>query len=78
MILRYLFGVTDEAQTISDFNSINKTSDLNWAFRSQMKRFVKRFITEPYKDEDKQWLEQVAKDKGFNLNAKIRALGTML
>jgi len=43
-----------------------------------MKRFVKRFITEPYKDEDKQWLEQVAKDKGFNLNAKIRALGTML
>ncbi len=78
LILRYLFGVTDEAQTISDFNSINKTSDLNWAFRSQMKRFVKRFITEPYKDEDKQWLEQVAKDKGFNLNAKIKALGTML
>lgn len=78
LILRYLFGVTNEAQTISDFNLINETSDLKWTFRAQVKKFVKRFITEPYKDEDKQWIEQVAKDKNISLNAKIKAIGKML
>ena len=54
LILRYLFGMTDEVKTISDFNLINETSDLKWTFRAQVKKFVKRFITDPYKDEDKQ------------------------
>lgn len=78
LILRYLFGMTDEVKTISDFNLINETSDLKWTFRAQVKKFVKRFITDPYKDEDKQWIEQVAKDKNISMNAKIKALGKML
>lgn len=78
LILRYLFGMTDEVQTISDFNLINETSDLKWTFRAQVKKFVKRFITDPYKNEDKQWIEQVAKDKNISLNAKIKAIGKML
>lgn len=78
LILRYLFGVANEAQTISDFNLINETSDLKWTFRAQVRKFVKRFITDPYKEEDKQWIEQVAKDKNINLNTKIKAIGKML
>ena len=78
LILRYLFGVTNEVQTISDFNLINETSDLKWTFRAQMKKFVKRFMTEPYKDEDRQWIEQVAKDNNINLNTKIKSIGKML
>ena len=78
LILRYLFGMTDEVKTISDFNLINETSDLKWTFRAQVKKFVKRFITDPYKDEDKQWIEQVAKDKNISMNAKIKVLGKML
>lgn len=78
LILRYLFGMTDEVKTISDFNLINETSDLKWTFRAQVKKFVKRFITDPYKAEDKQWIEQVAKDKNISMNAKIKALGKLL
>ncbi len=78
LILRYLFGIADEVQTISDFNLINETSDLKWTFRAQVKKFVKRFITDPYKDEDKQWIEQVVNDKNISLNAKIKAIGKML
>ena len=78
LILRYLFGVANEVQTITDFNLINETSDLKWTFRAQVRKFVKRFITDPYKEEDKQWIEQVAKDKNINLNTKIKAIGKML
>jgi len=44
LILRYLIGNADENQTIKDFNLINESSNLNWAFRSQVAKFVNRFI----------------------------------
>ena len=54
LILRYLLGVVDENQTVTDFNIINLTSNLNWSLKSQLTKFIKRFWKEPYKDEEKQ------------------------
>ena len=70
--------MVDEVQTIADFNLINETSELNWTLRTQMRNFVKRFITAPYKEEEKQWIEQITKDKNIRLNAKIKSIGKML
>lgn len=35
LILRFLLGIVDENQTVKDFDSINRFSDLNWAFKSR-------------------------------------------
>ena len=44
LILRYLFGIVDEIQTVKDFNIINNSSDLNWSFKAQVIKFIKRFL----------------------------------
>lgn len=78
LILRYLFGGADAKQTIIDFDMVNACSELNWSLRSKVKLFIKRFISDPYKDEDKEWLERMAKEKGINIRKKMKALGMLL
>ena len=60
LILRYLIGDVDENQTVKDFNLINDSSELNWAFRSQVKKFVKRFIKDTYRNEDTEWIRNLS------------------
>lgn len=52
LILRYLVGDADESLTVKDFNLINNSSNLNWSFRSQVSKFIKRFLKDPYRSED--------------------------
>ena len=74
LILRYLLGFVDAQQTVKDFDTVNKTSDLNWSFRSQLAKFIKRFVADPYKVEEKEWFEQWTTENGINAIAKFRAL----
>lgn len=74
LILRYLLGFADAQQTVKDFDTVNETSDLNWSFRSQLAKFIKRFDADPYKTEEKEWFEQWTTGNGINAMAKFRAL----
>lgn len=74
LILRYLLGIVDARQTIEDFDVVNEKSNLNWSFKSQLTKFVKRFIVEPYKDEEKEWFEQWAAENKIKVMTKIRIL----
>ena len=65
LILRYLVGDADENQTVNDFNMINNSSSLNWSFKSQVSKFIKRFLKDPYRNEDKEWILDLAAKKGF-------------
>ena len=78
LILRYLAGTVDEYQTIKDFDAINDASDLNWAFRSQLAKFIKRFLKDPYREEDTRWIEKLAADKGIKLKSKFAALSKLI
>jgi hypothetical protein len=78
LILRYLIGDVDENQTVKDFNLINDSSELNWAFRSQVKKFVKRFIKDTYRNEDTEWIRNLSETYGFSLKAKLTALSKLL
>ena len=78
LILRYLMGIADEHQTVKDFNAINMTSELNWSFRRQLSKFIKRFLKEPYRKEDKEWIKKLAMDHGISLKAKLETLGKLL
>ena len=78
LILRYLLGAVNEYQTIADFNAVNIASNLNWSFRSQIMKFRKRFLKDPYKAEEKQWIEKMAADNNIDIIGKIRILGRMV
>lgn len=78
LILRYLLGMADENQTVEDFDSINTSSDLNWSFKSQMIKFIKRFFKSPYRDEDTKWIKKLASDNKINIQMKLAALSKLL
>ena len=78
LILRYLVGDVDENQTVTEFNLINNSSNLNWSFKSQVSKFIKRFLKDPYRSEDTEWIRNLAVTKGFSIKDKLTALSKLL
>ena len=78
LILRYLLGNADEFQTMEDFERINRLSDLNWSFKSQIIKFIKRFWKEPYKKEEKQWIDSIVRDNNIRIKSKFTVLSRLL
>ena len=78
LILRYLVGNVDEHKTVTDFNLINNSSNLNWSFKSQVSKFIKRFLKDPYRSEDTEWIRNLAATKGFSIKEKLAALSKLL
>ena len=78
LILRYLIGTVNENQTVEDFNLINNSSDLNWSFKSQVTKFIKRFIKESYRNEDLDWIRKLSETYHFSIKAKFAALSKLL
>ena len=78
LILRYLVGDVDENQTVTDFNLINNSSNLNWSFKSQVSKFIKRFLKDPYRSEDTEWIRNLAVTKGFSIKDKLTVLSKLL
>ena len=77
-ILRYLTGDSDEYQTVEDFNAVNMASDLNWSFKGQISKFIRRFWKEPYKEADWQWMQRLVEDKEIRVKSKFGALSRVL
>ena len=78
LILRYLMGIADASQTVRDFDAVNKAANLDWAFRSQLSRFIRRFLKNPYREEDIAWIRELEKKYGIKLVEKLRTLGKLL
>lgn len=74
LILRYLTGMVDAEQTVKDFNLINDTSQLKWSFKSQIIKFIKRFLKEPYRSEDREWIERLVIDQEISIKEKMLLL----
>ncbi len=77
-ILRYLTGASDEYQTVEDFNAVNTASDLNWSFKGQISKFIRRFWKEPYKEADRQWMQRLVEDQEIKVKSKFGALSRVL
>lgn len=78
LILRYILGNADEKQTVQDFNLINEASNLNWTFRSQIKKFILRFFKSPYRDEDTKWIKKLASENNVDIKVKLLVLSKLL
>ena len=74
----FLLGVVDEVQTVRDFNVINTTSDLKWTLKSQVAKFIRRFWKEPYKWDDKQWMQKLVSDHQIKVKSKFQKLGELI
>lgn len=78
LILRYLIGHADETQTVRDFNAINEMSGLHWAFKSQIVKFIKRFWRNPYREEDKQWMQRLIDENHIRVESKFDMLSKLV
>lgn len=74
LILRYLLGGAEAEQTLCDFNLVNDTSGMNWSFKSQIIKFIKRFWNDPYKEDEKMWMSGLVKNKNIKIKSKFLEL----
>lgn len=74
LLFRYLSGAADEHQTVADFNAVNSASALNWSLKSQVVKFINRFLKNPYKEEEKKWFEQWSVENNIDAVAKFKTL----
>ena len=78
LLIRYLTDNADEYQTVQDFHSINNASDLNWSFRSHMKRFIRRFFSDTYREEDTEWIIKTTGKSRKKISEKLKVLNRLL
>ena len=78
LILRYLMEDADAVQTVRDFNTVNEASDLQWSFRSQIVKFIKRFWKDPYKNEERKWMSKLVEARRIRVKSKFTELQKLL
>lgn len=78
LILRYLIGDADVKQTIADFYAVNSASSLNWSFRAQIAKFIRRFYTDPYRYDDTRWINGLANEHNIKIKSKLLNLKNRL
>lgn len=78
LILRYLVGDADALKTVKDFDLINKNSDLNWTFRSQVIKFIRRFWKSPYRLEDSKWMQELVIQNKIAVKTKFTELQKLI
>lgn len=78
LILRYLMEGADAVQTMRDFNTVNEASDLQWSFRSQIVKFIKRFWKDPYKNEERTWMSKLVEERKIRVKSKFTELQKLL
>lgn len=74
LLLRYLFTNISTEIAMSDFDEINKMSNLNWDFSSNLKKFIRRFWREPYRTEDRDWINKFLSMNEINAKEKMYSL----
>ncbi len=78
LILRYLSGEVTAEQTIEDFDDIDSCSEMNWSFESQIKKFIRRFWTDPYRKEDNVWIKKYADENSIRIKTKLAELSSAI
>lgn len=78
VILCYLSGKLTELEAVKVFDDINEASNLQWSFESQLKRFLRRFWSEPYQEQEKQWIQDYCKAHNTKFSERMKALAKVL
>lgn len=70
--------ITNKFETVQDINTINSASNLNWSFRSQVAKFIRRFWSAPYRNEDKKWIEKQIDKHKIKIKPKLTSLSKLI
>ncbi len=71
LLLRYMLDKADSYQTVKDFNDINIASDLQWSFKSQISKFIRRFWKVPYTSKDVEWMQKIVLENNIKVKSKF-------
>lgn len=74
LLLNYIGGRLSKEDTIKVFDKINACNQLNWSFSSHVKRFIRRFWYDPYRADDKEWIQTYCKEHGTVFIGKMREI----
>lgn len=74
IIITYIAGRISVSESVDIFNSINEASNLNWSYKSQLGKFVRRFWSDPDKQKDKQWVKAYCEGYGVSFVEKVKEL----
>jgi len=71
LLLNYLEGILDAEKTFAVFSEINEMSNLNWSLESQLKKFIRRYWSNPYQENDKEWMAEFCATKKITAKEKF-------
>lgn len=74
LIVRFLMGKANAQDTVKDFEIINETSELNWSLKSNVEKFIRRFLKDPYKEEDKLFIKELIENYNIKIKSKFEEL----
>lgn len=71
LMINYLAGNMETNEMMDRFYKINSASMLNWNIKSHLRRFIKRFWSEPYQESERMWMRGFCKNKHINAKEKL-------
>lgn len=78
LILCYLEEDFSEEEVIKRFDAINANSQLCWSFQSHLKRFIMRFWSDAYQEQEKQWMQKFCEERKIKAKGKLLELRKIL
>lgn len=78
LIMNYLEGIISAEKTIQSFDKITTVSDLNWSFKSQLAKFIKRFWRAPYQDNEREWMQNFCNKNSVRAKERLIELKKIL
>lgn len=74
ILLKHLSGEGEAVDVIKVFDKINRISNLKWSLKAHLERFIKRFWTDPYQKNEKEWMEDYCRKNNVDAVKKIKEL----
>lgn len=78
LMINYLNSILSAEEALSAFDQVNKSANLNWSFKSHFGKFIRRFWTDPYQMEEKEWMKSFCERNKIPWHSKIRTLNHQL
>mgnify|MGYP001326762354 FL=1 len=74
LLLDYLERNISEEELINMYQLVCQFSGITWRFESKLKGFIKRFWSDPYNKNEKEWMNCFCKEKEINAKERILEL----
>jgi len=78
LFIDYLEDKLTVLELVNAFNLISTIAELNMNCLSKLKGFMRRFWSNPYNENEKEWMESFCTERYINVKGKLKILGDYL